>query len=80
MADPRNILSQIIKPDYLKFFDDWIENANEKEARGLQLLGAIYKHKGRKKFRAKPPSVQLKTLHEQNEFELKKNSSSFLVF
>ena len=68
---PTTILSQIIKPEYQKYFGDWITTANEKEARGLQLIGAIYKHKGRKKFRAKPPSVQLKTLHEQNEFEYK---------
>ena len=57
------ILEQIIKPEYLKYFGDWLHNASEKEGRGLQLLGAIYKHKGRKKFRAKPPSEQLKSLH-----------------
>lgn len=73
MAEPPishfTIISQVIRPEYQKYFGDWITTANEKEARGLQLIGAIYKHKGRKKFRAKPPSVQLKTLHEQNEFE-----------
>lgn len=54
---PDRILSQIIRPDYLRFYSDWINMANEKEARGLQLIGSIYKNKGRKKFRAKPPSV-----------------------
>ena len=68
------ILSQIIKPEYQKYFSDWVTTSNEKEARGLQLIGAVYKHKCRKKFRAKPPSVQLKTLHEQNEFEYQKRN------
>jgi hypothetical protein len=56
---PQSILSYIIKPEFLKYYGDWMQNANEKEARGLQLIGAIFKHKGRKKFRAKPPTVQL---------------------
>ena len=45
------ILSLIIRSEYIKYYNDWIFTANEKEARGLQLLGAIYKNKGRKKFR-----------------------------
>lgn len=55
--EPSEVLKLIIKPEYLAFYNDWIHTANEKEGRGLQLLGAVYKHKGRKKFRAKPPSV-----------------------
>ncbi|EAS07781.2 hypothetical protein TTHERM_00525130 (macronuclear) [Tetrahymena thermophila SB210] len=69
---PQQILNQIIKPEYIKYYSDWIHTANEKEARGLQLLGAIYKHKGSKKFRAKPPSVQLQQLHAQQEFDFQK--------
>jgi hypothetical protein len=48
---PQQILQQIIKPEYIRFYDDWLHYANENEARGLQLIGAVYKHKGRKKFR-----------------------------
>ena len=56
---PNQILKQIIKPESLHLYHDWITTANEREARGLQLLGAIYKHKGRKRFRNKPPSEKL---------------------
>lgn len=49
--EPLQILTQIIKPEYLCHYQDWIHMASEKEARGLQLIGAIYKHKGRKLFR-----------------------------
>ena len=69
IIDPQKILQTIIKPDLYKFYSDWLDTANERESRGLQLIGAIYKHKGRKKFRAKPPSVMLKTLHQQDALE-----------
>jgi hypothetical protein len=49
--EPFAILTNIIKPEYLNYYKDWIFIASEKEARGLQLIGAIYKHKGRKLFR-----------------------------
>lgn len=49
--DPNQILQLIIKPEYLHYYRDWINTANEKEGRGLQLMGAIYKNKGRKQFR-----------------------------
>lgn len=49
--EPFAILTNIIKPEYLNYYKDWIYIASEKEARGLQLIGAIYKHKGRKLFR-----------------------------
>ena len=49
-SSPQDIINVIVKPEYLKYYDDWLQTANEKEARGLQLIGAVYKHKGRKKF------------------------------
>jgi hypothetical protein len=57
-----SILSQILKPEYVDIFDGWIGDATAREKRGLQLLGAIYKHKGRKKFRAKPPAENIHSL------------------
>ncbi|EGR31518.1 hypothetical protein IMG5_107370 [Ichthyophthirius multifiliis] len=68
----QQILKQIIRQEYLKYYNDWLCTANEKEARGLQLIGAIFKHKGHKKFRAKPPVVQLQQLHQQQEFDFQK--------
>ncbi len=49
--EPSEILKLILKSEYLPYYNDWIYTANEKEGRGLQLIGAIYKHKGRKKFK-----------------------------
>lgn len=44
MAEPPishfTIISQVIRPEYQKYFGDWITTANEKEARGLQLIGS----------------------------------------
>ncbi|KAM3132373.1 hypothetical protein pb186bvf_015473 [Paramecium bursaria] len=70
--DPFEILQLIIRPDFVKYYQDWIHTASEREARGLQLMGAIYKHKGRKLFRAKPPTVQLAELTDQQELDFKK--------
>ncbi|CAD8162623.1 unnamed protein product [Paramecium pentaurelia] len=70
--EPLTILTNIIKPEYLNYYKDWIYIASEKEARGLQLIGAIYKHKGRKLFRAKPPTIQLQELTDQQELDFKK--------
>ncbi|CAD8083757.1 unnamed protein product [Paramecium sonneborni] len=70
--EPFAILINIIKPEYLNYYKDWIFMASEKEARGLQLIGAIYKYKGRKLFRAKPPTVQLQELTDQQELDFKK--------
>ncbi|CAD8073303.1 unnamed protein product [Paramecium sonneborni] len=66
------ILRNIIKPEYLNYYKDWIFIASQKEARGLQLIGAIYKYKGRKLFRAKPLTVQLQELTDQQELNFKK--------
>ena len=71
------MIRQIIKPELLQFYSDWIYTANTTEARGLQLIGAIYKNKGRKKFRAIPPSIQLKSLHEKSAFDYNKAEEMF---
>ena len=49
--EPSQILQLIINSEYLHYYSDWIQTANEKEGRGLQLMGHIFKNKGRKKFR-----------------------------
>jgi len=74
---PHQILQQIIKPEYIRYYDDWLKYANENEARGLQLIGSVYKHKGRKKFRTKPPSSQLQLIAQQEEFDFKKAEEMF---
>ena len=61
-----SILRNIIKPEYQTYYKDWWKGASEKEVRGLQLLGAVYKNKGRKRFKAAPPSVQLKNISDDN--------------
>ena len=75
--EPSEILKLIIRPELQQYYGDWIQTANTNEARGLQLIGAIYKHKGRKKFRAQPPSVMLKTLHEKTAFDFNKAEEMF---
>jgi hypothetical protein len=45
--DPNQILQQSIKPEYLPYFKEWLKSASEKEAKGLQLIGQIYKHQGK---------------------------------
>ncbi|EGR27649.1 hypothetical protein IMG5_191880 [Ichthyophthirius multifiliis] len=72
-----NILQQIIKPEYIIYYKDWLNCSSEKERRGLQLLGAIYKHKGHKKFRSKPPSVQLQQITQQEECNFQKAEEMF---
>jgi len=71
------ILEKLIQPQYLKSYEDWYKTASDKERKGLKLLGSICKHKGMKKFRADPPTVQLDTLHKQETLDFKKAEEMF---
>ena len=72
-----SILKLIIKPEFLEYYKDWWDDASEKEVRGLQLIDSIYKHKGRKRFRASPPTVQLKNLSDDHILTVKKAEEIF---
>ena len=67
-----DILQTIIQPQLVEHFADWEKFANEKERKGLKLIGSIYKHKGLKKFRADPPSKQLESFQKSNTIDYKK--------
>jgi len=59
--NPAEFLRQIIKDEYIHLYDaNFFNDLNHKQKQGFHLLKAIYRNKGMKKFRQKPPSVILR--------------------
>lgn len=61
--NPLQFLKKVVKKQYISLYDkNWYSDLNQKQKQGFHLLMAIYKNKGNKKFRNKPPSIVLKNL------------------
>lgn len=50
-SDLLKVLSAVLQPELVSKAGKWMSGARSKELKGVKLIGAIYKHKGRKKFR-----------------------------
>jgi len=60
MEDLNRVLGVVFLPQYHEAASEWLLTASVPERKGLKMLGAIYKHKGQKKFRT-VPSTALQT-------------------
>lgn len=44
-----SVLSQIIRPQYIQFYGDWIQTATESEIKGIEIINFIVKTRGQRK-------------------------------
>jgi len=47
----KDILNLVLVEEVKSGAEDWLKGANKDEKKGLKLIGAIYRHKGKKRFR-----------------------------
>ena len=58
------ILTQILKPEFLSKVENWGASSSSAEKKGLKILGSIYKYKGKKVFKSLP-GVQIKSVEAE---------------
>ena len=62
MEDLNKVLGVVLLPQYFEAASEWLRTASATERKGVQMLGAIHKHKGLKKFRTVPNPTPQKAL------------------
>ena len=50
----REVLQQVLKPEYLTRAETWEASANPNEKKGLKIISSIFKYKGKKIFKTAP--------------------------
>ncbi|CAG9329983.1 unnamed protein product [Blepharisma stoltei] len=55
-SSSQDILEVILKPQFKSKSSSWLQSASKNEIKGLKLIGAIFTHKGKKKFKTRSDS------------------------